>query len=358
VPVTTLRVTRVAASRLSESVREDSPFGAVFADHMLVAEYAGGRWSEADIRPYGPMPMSPAISALHYGQSIFEGFKAYRLGAAASGAPFPAAIFRMRDNHQRMNRSAARLCMPDVPEDIFASGITALVQLDREWIPTRAGAALYIRPIYFAVDEALSVKPSQRYRFVVLTSPVPPYFSGMVDLVAEERYVRAFPGGTGDIKPAGNYAGAMLAAQEAQAQGFQNVLWLDGVHHRFVEEGGLMNIVFAIDGAVVTPPLSGTILPGIVRDSYLTVARDLGVPIVERPVAVDELFDLHAQGRLTEGAGVGTGVAFAPLARIRWRDREIDLTPRGDSLLARVAGRLDAIRTGQSPDRYGWLTLV
>jgi branched-chain amino acid aminotransferase len=350
-PASTLRVTRAAASRLTEAVREESSFGSVFADHMLVAEYANGRWSEPDIRPFGPMPFSPALSALHYGQSIFEGFKAYH----TSTGP---AIFRIRDNHARLNRSAARLCMPPVPDDIFVAGIAALVHLDRDWVPTRAGAALYIRPIYFAADEALSVMPAKRYVFAVLTAPVPPYFSGTVNLVAEERYVRAFPGGTGDIKPAGNYAGAMLASQEAQAHGFQNVLWLDGIEHRFVEEGGLMNVVFAIDGAVVTPPLAGTILPGIVRDSFLTTARDTGVRVEERPVAVDELFDLHAKGRLTEGAGVGTGVAFVPLGRLRWRDREIDLSPRGASMLAPIADRLDAIRTGKAADPHGWVMLV
>ena len=349
----TLRVTRVDSSRLTEAVREDSAFGSVFADHMLVADYASGRWGEPEIVPYGPLPMSPALAALHYGQSIFEGFKAYRV-AGRTGA----AIFRIRDNHARLNRSAARLCMPAVPEDIFVAGTSALVQLDRDWAPTRAGAALYIRPIYFATDEALSVKPSQTYRFVVLTSPVPPYFSGTVNLVAEERYVRAFPGGTGDIKPAGNYAGAMLAAQEAQEHGFQNVLWLDATEHRYVEEGGLMNVVFAIDGAVVTAPLTGTILPGIVRDSYLTIAREMGIRVEERPVAVDELFDAHAAGRLTEGAGVGTGVAFAPLGRIRWRNREIDLSPQRESLLRGIADRLDAIRTGKTADTHGWVTLV
>ena len=354
----TMRVTRVQASRLTEAVREDSAFGSVFADHMLVADFADGRWSEPEIVPFGPLPMSPALSALHYGQSIFEGLKAYRTPAPRPGSSHGVALFRIRDNHARLNRSAARLCMPPVPEDIFVSGTTALVQLDREWTPARQGAALYIRPIYFATDEALSVKPSQKYRFVVLTSPVPPYFSGTVNLVAEERYVRAFPGGTGDIKPAGNYAGAMLAAQEAQAHGFQNVLWLDGSEHRYVEEGGLMNVVFAIDGAVVTPPLTGTILPGIVRESYLTIAREMRIPVEERPVAVDELFSLHAQGRLQEGAGVGTGVAFAPLGRIRWRDREIDLAPKGDSILATIAGRLDAIRTGKQADSHGWVTTV
>lgn len=347
----TLRVTRVSASRLTDAVREDSAFGSVFADHMLVADYANGRWGEPEIVPYGPLPMSPALSALHYGQSLFEGFKAYR-------TPSGVAIFRMRDNYARLNRSAARLCMPSVPEDIFMAGTSALVQVDREWTPTRAGAALYIRPIYFATDEALSVKPSQKYRFVVLTSPVPPYFSGTVNLVAEERYVRAFPGGTGDIKPAGNYAGAMLAAQEAQAHGFQNVLWLDGIEHRYIEEGGLMNVVFEIDDAVVTPPLTGTILPGIVRESYLTIAREMRIRVEERPIGVDELFALHAQGRLKGGAGVGTGVAFAPLGQLRWRDREIDLSKSAGSLLAHVADRLDAIRTGKEPDSHGWLTFV
>ena len=347
----TMKVTRAAESRLTEAVREDSPFGSVFADHMLVAEYANGAWGEPEIRPYGPIEMWPALSALHYGQSLFEGFKAYR-------TPRGPALFRMRDNHARLNRSAARLCMPAVPEDIFMAGTAALVQVDRDWVPERAGAALYIRPIYFATDEALSVRPSATYRFVVITSPVPPYFSGTVHLRAEERYVRAFPGGTGDIKPAGNYAGAMLAAQQAQADGFQNVLWLDGVEHRWIEEGGLMNVIFLVDGVLVTPPLGGTILPGIVRESFLTLAREMGLDVEERPVAIDELFDLHADGRLSEGAGVGTGVAFAPLGRIRWRDREIDLTPSAGAMLARIADRLDAIRTGKAPDTRGWVTVV
>jgi branched-chain amino acid aminotransferase len=347
----TLRVTRVDRSRLTEAVRERSPFGSVFADHMLVAEYADGGWGEPEIRPYGPLPLPPSLSALHYGQSLFEGFKAYL-------TPRGPAFFRMRDNFLRLNRSAARLCMPPVPEDVFLAGITALVQVDREWVPTSAGAALYIRPIYFATDEALSVKPAATYKFIVITSPVPPYFSGTVNLRAEERYVRAFPGGTGDIKPAGNYAGAMLAAQDAQAEGFQNVLWLDGVEHQWIEEGGLMNVVFAVDGKVVTPPLGGTILPGIVRDSFLTIARDMGVRVEERPIAIGELIALHAAGRLTEGAGVGTGVALAPLGRIRWRDREIDLTPKGESLLGRIGEALDSIRTGKAPDTRGWLTFV
>jgi branched-chain amino acid aminotransferase len=347
----TLKVTRSGTSRLTEAVREDSPFGSVFADHMLVATCANGRWQEAAIEPYGPIAMSPALSALHYGQSLFEGFKAYR-------TPRGPALFRMRDNYLRLNRSAARLCMPAVPEDIFMEGVRGLVQVDADWIPTRAGAALYIRPLYFATDEALSVKPAASYRFVVITSPVPPYFSGTVHLRAEERYVRAFPGGTGDIKPAGNYAGAMLASQEAQAAGFQNVLWLDGVHHRFIEEGGLMNLVFAVDGALVTPPLTGTILPGIVRESFLTLAREMGVRVEERPIAIDELFELHASGRLREGAGVGTGVALAPLGRIQWRDREIDLTPSADSLIGRIGAALDDIRTGQAPDEHGWVTFA
>jgi branched-chain amino acid aminotransferase len=347
----TLKLTRAAESRLTEAVREQSSFGSVFADHMLVAEYANGRWGEPEIRPYGPMPVSPALSSLHYGQSLFEGFKAYR-------TPRGPALFRIRDNHLRLNRSAARLCMPAVPEDIFIAGTAALVQVDREWVPTGAGSALYIRPIYFATDEALSVKPAATYRFIVITSPVPPYFSGTVHLRAEERYVRAFPGGTGDIKPAGNYAGAMLAAHEAQTSGFHNVLWLDGIEHRWIEEGGLMNVVFVVDGSVVTPPLGGTILPGIVRESFLTLARDRGTRVEERPIAIDELFALHAAGRLTEGAGVGTGVALAPLGRIRWRDREIDLSPKSESLLAQIGGELDAIRTGTAPDRYGWVTLA
>lgn len=343
-------ITHSPSSRLSETATETAQFGTVFSDHMLIANYENGRWGEAEIVPYGPLPLPPAPSALHYGQSVFEGFRAHR---TLDGG---IALFRPRDNHARLNRSAARLVMPEVPASLFLDGIAELVRLDREWTPQREGGALYIRPVYFAIDESLQVRPALQYRLVALASPVGPYFAGPVSLVAEERYVRAFPGGTGDVKPAGNYAGSLLAARDAQEHGYQNVLWLDGMERRFVEECGMMNVFFVIDDSVVTPPLTGTILPGVTRDSVLTLLRDMGITIKERSVAIDEVFELRAAGRLSEAAGVGTAATIAPIGRIRYRDQEIDLTPLGsDSILERVRVKLEAIRTGREADRHGWL---
>lgn len=346
-------VTRTSAPRFSEELRDSAAFGAVFSDHILVADYAGGQWGDPAIVPYGPMPLPPAPAVAHYGQGIFEGFKAF---------PRPdggAVLFRPDANHARMNRTCQRMAMPEIPASIFVDGTAALVRVDREWIPRKPGSALYIRPVMFATGEPLGVRPSETFRFVIETCPSGPYFSGAVDLVAEDTYVRAFPGGTGAAKCGGNYAGSMLAAIEAQKKGFHNVLWLDGVERRYVEEAGLMNVVFVIDGTVVTPPLGGTILPGITRDSVLTLLRDMGVPVAERRIAIDEVFEADAAGTLQGAAGVGTAATIAPLGRLRHKDREITvpaLTP--DSPLARVGAELDAIRTGQKDDRHGWLMTI
>lgn len=350
---TSIPVTRTTTPRFSEQLRDSAAFGAVFSDHVLVADYAGGKWGDPAIVPYGPMALPPAPAVAHYGQGIFEGFKAFpRPGEAA-------ALFRPDANHARMNRTCQRMAMPEIPAAIFIDGSAALVRVDRRWIPAKPGSALYIRPVMFATGEPLGVRPSETYRFVIETCPSGPYFSGSVDLLAEEHYVRAFPGGTGAAKCGGNYAGSMLAALEAQKKGFHNVLWLDGIERRYVEEAGLMNVVFVIDGTVVTPPLSGTILPGITRDSVLTLLREMGVPVAERRITIDEVFEAHAAGRLQGGAGVGTAATIAPLGRLRHKDREIvvpSMTP--DSPLARVGVELDAIRTGATADRHGWMMAV
>lgn len=350
---TSIPVTRTPTPRFSEELRDSAAFGAVFSDHILIAEYADGRWGDPTIVPYGAMPLPPAPSVAHYGQGIFEGFKAFpRPGAAA-------VLFRPDANHARMNRTCQRMAMPEIPASTFIDGTAALVRVDRQWIPSKPGSALYIRPVMFATGEPLGVRPSDRYRFVIETCPSGPYFSGSVDLIAEDTYVRAFPGGTGAAKCGGNYAGSMLAAIEAQKKGFHNVLWLDGIERRYVEEAGLMNVVFVIGGTVVTPPLSGTILPGITRDSVLTLLREMGVPVEERRIAIDEVFEAHAAGRLQGAAGVGTAATIAPLGRLRHKDREITVpavTP--DSPLARVGAELDAIRTGEAADRHGWMVAV
>ncbi|HEX8872425.1 MAG TPA: aminotransferase class IV, partial [Candidatus Acidoferrum sp.] len=235
-------VTRVAQSRLTEELRENSPFGTNYSDHMFVADWADGQWRDARVIPYGPMPFSPALTALHYGQSLFEGFKAHH---TADGR---VALFRPMSNHARLNRSAARLAMPEVPAELFRDGLLELLRTDRDWVPRREGGSLYIRPVYFGADDSLMVHAARRYRLVIFTSPGGPYFAQPIRLLAEETYVRAFPGGTGDAKSAGNYGSGLLAAQLAQAKGYHNVMWLDGKERRYVEESGVMNIMFVING--------------------------------------------------------------------------------------------------------------
>ena len=350
---TSIPVTKTTASRLTPELRDNAAFGAVFSDHMLVADYAAGTWGEPRIIPYGSQMLAAAPAVAHYGQGIFEGFKAF---------PRPnggAVMFRADANHARMARTCQRMAMPEVPRSIFIDGSLALVQLDRHWIPEKDGSALYLRPVLFATGETLGVKPSETFRFIIETCPSAPYFTGAVDLIAEDTYVRAFPGGTGAAKCGGNYAGSMIASLEAQKKGFHNVLWLDGIERKYVEEAGLMNVAFVIDGVVVTPPLGGTILPGITRDSVLTLLREMNIPVEERRISIDEVFEAHATGALQGAAGLGTAAVIAPLGRLRHKDREITvpaMTPA--TPLGKAGAELEAIRSGQKADRHGWLMSI
>ncbi len=350
---TPIPITRVSPSRLTEALRENSEFGATFSDHMFVADWEAGSWKQAQIVPFGPISFSPALTPFHYGQAIFEGFKAHRISNAG------VALFRPGENFVRFNRSAARLAMPEIPEPLFLEGVAELVRLDRDWIPRREGGALYVRPTYFGVDDTLLVRPANRFRLIVMTCPVGPYFAQPIRLLAEERFVRAFPGGTGDSKAAGNYAGGLLAARLAQEKGFHNVLWLDGVERRYVEESGVMNVFFVLDGKAITPPLTGTILPGVTRDSALTLLREMGIPAEERQISIDEVLSAHAAGKLTEAFGAGTAAIVAPIACIRYRDRDLQFPAVADSsVAARLRARLVAIQTAREPDTHNWLLPV
>ncbi len=349
----TFPVKRVEKSRLSGVDFDNLPFGSVFGDHMLCADYRDGHWEEPCIVPYGPLEMPPSISALHYGQTIFEGFKAHRLPNER------IALFRPRENFNRFNRSADRLAMPDIPESLFLDGIAELVRLDREWVPRTEGAGLYIRPIYFGTDEALVVRPAGSYRFVVFTCPVAQYFAEPLRLLVEERFVRAFPGGTGFTKAAGNYAGSLLAGRLAQEQGFHNLVWLDGQTRKLIEESGLMNIFFVIDREAITPPLSGTILPGVVRDSVITLLREMEVKVDERPIGIEDVVSAHNDKSLSEAFAVGTAATVAPIETIRYRTHDIQLPAKTQQSLAeRIREKLVAIRTGRQPDVHGWLMRI
>ena len=348
-----LRIDRVAISRVQEIDFATVPFGATFSDHMLSVEFEEGRWSDGLIRPYGPIPLPPSISALQYGISVFEGMKAHK---SPAGRPL---LFRPRENARRLQRSAARLAMPAVPESLFLDGLRELVRLDQAWIPPAEMGALYIRPILFSVDPSIRVKPADRYQFVIFTSPFGAYFSAPVDVLVSERYVRAFPGGTGDTKPAGNYAAALVADQEAREAGFNSVMWLDAQERRYVEECGVMNVFFLLGEDVVTPSLSGTILPGITRDSVITLLRDLGYRVKEDRISMDELLKSYERGELRECFGTGTAATVSHVRRIRYKDRTLELPPiEHRKAGAAVREKLLAVMTGREPDTHGWVESI
>lgn len=345
-----IAIERTKNSRLSSVDFNNLQFGAVFSDHMLSVDCLDGVWQQPQIIPYGPISLAPSTSAIHYGQSIFEGFKVFRQSGGG------IAVFRMDANLARFNKSAERLAMPQIPAELFLEGASELFRVDQEWVPRQEGSSLYVRPVFFATDELLFVRPSKNYRLIVMSCPVGQYFGDSLRLIAEERFVRAFPGGTGFTKAAGNYAGSLLAARKAQEQGFHAVLWLDGLNHRFVEEGGVMNVFFIIDGVAVTPPLGGTILAGVTRDSVITLLREMGMEVAERPISVDELVEANRNGKLSEAFAAGTAATVAPIASIRYRDSDITIpVEKTTSVASRLLSTLNAIRTGQSPDKHGWL---
>lgn len=343
-------------SRRADADFDNLGFGNLFSDHMFSMEWRDGTWREAAILPYGPIALEPGTASLHYGQLIFEGLKAFR------GDDGVIRLFRADANAERFRNSCERLCIPAVDTDDFVTAIKALVWEDRAWIPDRRGQALYIRPLVFGDEAHLDVRPSRRYRFLIMTSPVREYFAGgfsPIALKVEEHYTRAAPGGTGFAKTAGNYAASLLPTANSQTAGFSQVLWLDGRDHRYIEEVGQMNIFFRQEDRVVTPPLGGTILPGVTRDSVITLLRDWNIALEERPIEIDEIIDACRQGRLVEAFGSGTAAVVAPIDRIGYRGQDYPIPVDLDGGLAkRLYDEILGIQFGALPDRYEWIQTV
>ena len=351
--VSDIKVVRVASSRLGEVDFGNIVFGKVYSDHMFSVDYMEGKWQEPRIVPYGAIELSPATTALHYAQSIFEGMKAYR---TANGEP---VLFRPRANFERMNRSAERMVMPAIPEELFLGGVKELVHLDADWIPSDEDSALYIRPVMFANDDFIGVKPSDNYKFLIFTCPVGKYYTDPVRLWVTREFVRAVSGGTGAAKTAGNYAASYYATKIAQDKGYDNVLWLDGKEHRMLEECGTMNMFFVIDGVVVTPALTGTILQGVTRDSVITLLREMDIKVEERSISMEELKEAHADGKLEEAFGAGTAAAVSPVIEIADGTDVLQLPPNEERKIGPpVLRRLTAIRRGIVEDKYGWLEKI
>ena len=345
-----IHVQRTTASRLAEVDFEKLEFGKAFSDHMFAVDFHNGEWQEPQIVPYGDMAVSPANSALHYGQSIFEGMKAYY---QADGN---VALFRPLDNWERLNKSAERMCMPSIPEELFMQGVSELIRLDTNWVPKSEGGALYIRPYMFATDGFLGVRPSESYRFMIFTCPVGLYYNKPLRVRFEQKYVRSAEGGAGFAKNAGNYGAAMYPTKLAQQEGYNQLIWTDASEHRYVEESGTMNAIFVIDGRVVTPALSTSILDGVTRRSVLQMARDMGMLVEERKVSSREIIEALRAGRLEEAFGVGTAATIAPMATIGYEGHDYDVPVGGaNSFSKRVSATLDAIRTGAAADTHGWM---
>lgn len=349
----TLDIQPTTASRIAELDPNNMVFGQLFADHMFVADYADGAWQSARIVPYGPLQISPATSALHYGQAIFEGGKAYR---QADGS---VALFRPDANWQRFNVSAARMAMPEIPEELYMQGLHELMKLDAAWVPGVPGSSLYLRPFMFATDGFLGVRPSATYHFGIITCPVAAFFNQPLRVRFEQQYVRAAPGGAGYAKNAGNYGAAMYPTKLAQTEGYNQLIWTDASEHQYVEESGTMNAIFVIDGRVVTPALSTSILNGVTRRSVLQLALDMDLTVEERRVSSREVMEALTAGKLNEAFGVGTAATIAPIATIGYQGQDYDL-PATDSksFSSRVSAALDAIRTGQGADVHNWMVRV
>lgn len=351
--LTDIPVKKVAKSRVDEVNWNDLQFGQHMADHMFDSVYQNGEWEQPQIKPYQNLSLSPVTLALHYGQSVFEGMKAFRM---ADGR---VNIFRMRKHHERMNRSLERMCMPPIPFELFSAALQKLVALDREWVPSAEGSALYLRPFVFASEGKLGVKVSDEYRFMIVSGPVPTLYAKPIRVKVERKFIRAAKGGTGYAKCAGNYGGAFYPSYLAKQEGFDQVMWTDAGSHDYIEESGTMNLMFVFNGKLVTPPISDSILDGVTRDSLLEISSSLGIESEERPVSVREIVDSIRNGSLTEVFGVGTAAVVAPISGIGVDGELFELPAYTDqSVMMRLKNEMEAIRSGRKEDVFRWNTVV
>ncbi|MBL0357220.1 MAG: branched-chain amino acid aminotransferase [Chitinophagaceae bacterium] len=344
------KVTLAERSKLKDISLENIPFGKYFTDHMLVADYENGKWQTPEIVPYQSLMLDPSLAVLHYGQAIFEGIKAYRLKDGS------VKIFRPNDNFKRFNASAVRMQMPEVPEAIFMEGLRKLIAIDKDWVPSNENHSLYIRPFMISSDAAIGVRPSEKYKFLIILSPTGPYYATPMRIYAEEKYVRAVPGGIGFAKAAGNYGAVLYPSAEAHKKGYDQVLWMDAFEHKYVQECGTMNAFFIIGDKVITPGLEeGTILAGVTRDSVITVLKEMGFEVEERPLSIDEIIEAHKAGQLKEIFGTGTAATIALIKELKYKDYEMAFDVTQWKTAPEVRNRIDAIRYGYQPDTHGWL---
>ncbi len=349
-----MKIKFIEAKALKPKPEKVTSFGKLFTDYMYVREYADGKWDDGVIRPFEAMELLPCTSVLHYGQSAFEGLKAYK------NEKGEVRLFRSKDNFRRLQTSCDRLCIPPIDVEEAHDALVELIKREKDWIPTDVGTSLYIRPFVFATDDSLGVHAAKRYKFIIILSPSGAYYShgfAPVALMVEREYVRASKGGTGAFKVVGNYAASIKAGEEAVEKGYDQVLWLDGTERKYVEEVGSMNIFFVMDGKVVTPMLNGTILPGITRDSVIKLLKSKGVPVEERRIDVQEVTDGARNGRLTEIFGTGTAAVISPVDRLGDGDADYIIGKKGECgpIAKMLFETLPGIQTGRLPDEFGWV---
>jgi len=344
----TIKITKVSESKAHEVDLNNSVMGTRFTDHMFICDYQNGEWINPRIEPLTLIPTHPAAMALHYGQAIFEGMKA-TLGK--DGTPL---LFRPDQNAKRMNYSADRMGMPAFPEDLFVEALKQLVAIEKDWVPTHKGSALYLRPFMYADEAFIGMRAATSYKFIVIASPAGPFFSRPIKLYAENKYVRAVNGGTGEAKAAGNYAAAIRPTEYAKAKGYDQVLWLDAQNFEYIQEVGTMNIFIKIGGKFITPDLSGSILAGITRMSVIELLKHKGFEVEERPITLTEIKEAHANGTLEEAFGVGTAVGIAMIEEIGNEDFKIAFT-KGNPVGNDVQDTLNKIKVQELDDTFGWI---
>ncbi len=348
-----IKITKTKSSKLDSLDLENLPFGKYFTDHNLEVNYEHGEWGEVEIKPYQAITFDPSCAALHYGQAIFEGIKAYR---NISGE---VCIFRPEDNFRRFNISAERMDMPTIPEEIFMDGMKQLIKLDKSWVPAKDDFSLYIRPFMFSTDEAIGVRSGLKYKFMIILSPTGPYYSTPMRIYAEEKYVRAVPGGVGYVKTAGNYGASMFPTAEAKRKGYDQILWMDAFEHKYVQECGTMNVFFIIGNKVITPSLSeGTILEGVTRDSVIQLVKETGLQVEERRLSIDEIMEAYKKRNLREVFGTGTAATISPIKELTYKDFVMRFETQKWEVAPQIKNRMNDIKEGRAEDIYGWMVKV
>ena len=345
-----IKISKTPQSRIHLCDFENIEFGKIFSDHMFRVDYTDGKWQNPEILPYGPISIAPSLSAIHYGQSIFEGMKAFKNEAG------DALLFRPLDNAKRLNISAIRMGMPEIPEELYMAGLTELIQLDKDWIPTKEGSALYIRPFMFATDDFVGVRPSMNYSFIIFCCPVNSYYPKPIKVKIEENYVRASNGMAGFAKAAGNYGISMLPSFEAKKEGYDQLIWTDGINHEYVEESGTTNLFFVVDdNRVLTPKLDGNILNGITRDTCITLLKEKGYIVEERKIAIKEIIDWSKAGRLSDCFGTGTAAIIAKIAAIGYQGTDYVLPDAEQREVSNYLYKtIYAIQSGRIKENHQW----